>query len=148
MATENLTPNELWLNLNHPKHRHLHREAGDLGSSTFLESVARVELEVVACGKTAFVAETTELWTELEFLSKSYYWIKFNNGRDILQPSSSGVVFKTSDNSEAPRRYLLLFEAGIVKRLAIENFRIHNKQHAGKYEIGIFSDKMTMEAVL
>lgn len=77
--------NILLLNLFHPSNRHLPKKPGNLGGFNFSGSVKRVELDVVDCGKTAFVAEISELQSEFVFLSRNYYSLKFYKGRDTFR---------------------------------------------------------------
>lgn len=85
----NLQPQHVMLNVFHPKHGHHARKKG----STYAEGVKEVELEVVECGKTAFLSEISELQSELEFLSGNYYWKRFYKSRDILQVMPAGAFF-------------------------------------------------------
>lgn len=82
-SDKNYKPHELFLNLVHPSHRHFPKKTGN-------ESV---ELEVVACGKTALLAKTSAIQAEFVFLSRNYFGEKFYKGRDTLEPFPSGGFF-------------------------------------------------------
>lgn len=106
----------------------------------------QVELQVVACGQTAFVAESTELGSEFDFLSKNYGWKSFYKGRDILDPLPFGGLFQKPYSSKVPFYYEALFEAGIVRRLREEEAtqRLRGRRPAVDQWTRDFSDKMTM----
>lgn len=112
---ENLKHEELWLNLFHPNQRHFPKGLVNLENVSISESGNRVE-----CGKTVFVAESSEPQSEFAFLSRNYFWIKFYKGRDTLEPYPVGGLFTKPYNSKVPFYYQVLFEAGIVGRLRVE----------------------------
>lgn len=105
----------------------------------------------MACGKTAFVAESSQLQSEFVFLSRNYWWIKFYKSRDMLEgPYPYGGFFTKPFSSKVPFYYQLLFEAGIVGRLKEEkeNQRNLGRKRAKQYNTRDFSNKMTMKGCI
>lgn len=147
---ENLQPHELWLNLFHPKQRHFIRDSENLGNLSFSESIKKVESEVVACGKTAFVSKSSKLQSEFEYLSRKYFWKKFYKSRDTLNLVPAGALFQKPGSSKVPLYYQALHEAGIVGRLMTEKERKRNKRikRAVNYSAGNFRNKMTMDGCI
>ncbi|OXA54921.1 hypothetical protein Fcan01_11864 [Folsomia candida] len=133
-----LTQHVLWLNLFHPKHRHIPKATKEkLWTLSLHDSVTRVEEEIVACGRAVFIASTVQLEEMREYLSLKYYWIKFYKSKDILiSPFPVGVMFKGEGKSMVPHNYKALIETGIYGRLMKEKDRrrTHKRKQAIKYE--------------
>lgn len=129
-------PLELGLNLFYPKQRLYPRSITSLSRTNVSEQRKEVEKEVVECGKTVFVAATGEFVGEVDFLSRTYPWIKFYISKDIFMPEPYGIIIKNPGMSKIPQRVNSLVESGIYSRLVKErnerqNFR---RQRAGVYK--------------
>lgn len=81
-----------------------------------------VELQVIKCGRTVFVAQSFNLDAEMYFLTRKYYWIKFYKGRDQLDNSPYGWVIKGGSKSRVTENLRAQFETGIHQRLREEEF--------------------------
>ncbi|OXA40773.1 hypothetical protein Fcan01_24533 [Folsomia candida] len=142
-----LQQHTLWLNLFHPKHRHIPKKTKEkLWTLSYNEAVTRVEEEVVECGRTALIASPSRLEEELEFLSLKYYWIKFYKSKDILiNPFPVGVMFEREGRSRVPHDYKALVESGIYGRLMKEKDR--RRERVVKYAPQNMN-KMTMDGCI
>lgn len=146
-----LKPDEFWLNLFHPKHRHFPRNTTNLGKLSFQESANRVEMEVVECGKTAFIAESLVLESEFEYLTRKYARKKFYKSKDVLDLSLSGVVIMLLQGCyKLSVYYRNLVETGIYERLMVEqrSREWYKRKFGGLVAPQTFSDKMTMDGCI
>lgn len=84
------------------------------------DSQQTIQSELIKCGKTAFIADSNIIETEMNFLSVKYPWHKFYKGKDVLEMSMIGVVFRYTGLSKVPRSYKSLVETGIHGRVEQE----------------------------
>lgn len=116
----NYKVDERALNLFHPNQRHLPRNTENITTISDLEGWARVEKEVVECGKTVFVGYDVVFRAEKEYLEKRYSWIKFYQSKETMDPGYFGYVFENPGASRVPFYCKYLFQSGIIERLGIE----------------------------
>lgn len=95
-----------------------------------------IELEVVYCEKTVFIASSDTFEAEYIFLSQNYPWHKFYKGKEMLRESSYGVAFRSAGNSKVPLYYKFLLETGIVGRIQqelISRLSLRRKHSSAEY---------------
>lgn len=139
---------ELKLNLFHPNQRLFPKNSTDLLHLSHSEWVARVEKEVVECGKTAVVLPRKLANAENEYFSRNYPAATFYQGKNILQPEPHGIAFKNPGVSKIPVYYKSLIETGIYERLNTEHYARANfrRKRAGKNKP--LTDKMKMDGCI
>lgn len=118
-----------------PVHSHYPRKFNFTKANDIKELQRNIELEVIECGKTVFIANSDDVEAEYNFLSKNYPWRTFYKGKQVLLESFYGVVFHSAGNSRLPFYYKRLVETGIqgfkavlsmnwlVRRIYIGNLR-------------------------
>lgn len=79
-----------------------------------------IEIELIECGKTVFIAQSDEIEAEYNFLKNKYPWHKFYKGKEILRESFHGVIFRLVRNLKLPFYYKSLVETGIQGRVEQE----------------------------
>ncbi|OXA38378.1 hypothetical protein Fcan01_26800 [Folsomia candida] len=106
-----------------PKHRRELSDFSERNRSIPKEQIARlIEKEIVKCGKTVFITESTQIPAEYLYMSKKYYWKTFYVSRDMLTSKMTGFVFQHARNTELPRSLKSMVESGMWRRLLQEEW--------------------------
>ncbi|OXA42080.1 hypothetical protein Fcan01_23305 [Folsomia candida] len=114
------TPEMHFLSPKHP------RELSDLSERNQTkpkkEISERITAEILKCVKTVWCAGSNELTQEFMYLSRIYYWKRWQRSRDILKVTFLRLVFVDLDNSNIPRNFQSMLESGIWRRLEEEQW--------------------------
>lgn len=95
-------------------------------SHTDLKYQRQIESEVVQCGKTVFVAKSSEIKSEYEFLSKQYHSKKLFVSSQGKHKFPTWLDFRHPRSSRVVRRFKSIMEAGIWPRLERAEIRRKN----------------------
>ncbi|OXA58957.1 hypothetical protein Fcan01_04722 [Folsomia candida] len=137
-----LVPSPLLYNLLHPKHAH---HPDKVKGNDSLEKIRRViEMDVVKCGKSVYVAEISEIAAQLDFLSRNYFWLKFHTGKDLLNPHYTGWIIKREGISKVSTYYRLLIDSGIYERL---NAEVIKRKFANRQPVVKWINPKTRQAI-
>ncbi|OXA38438.1 hypothetical protein Fcan01_26789 [Folsomia candida] len=82
----------------------------DTNASTIKQ---KIEREVVQCGKSVFMARSSELHLENKFLSRKYLGTKFFISDDVVQRFPSGIAFQFALRSRVVKGFKNVVDAGI-----------------------------------
>lgn len=73
----------------------------------------QIEGEIIECGKTVFIAKSSDLRLEYEFLSNKYPNIKFFTSSQVVQNVPSGILFRHPWKSVVIKNFINVVEYGI-----------------------------------
>ncbi|OXA49589.1 hypothetical protein Fcan01_15660 [Folsomia candida] len=85
-----------------------------------------IEKEVVQCGKTVFIAKSSELQIEKEFLARKYPRKKFVVSDQVVQTYPSGIAFQFPLRSPIIKSFKGVVEAGIWVHVEGEELQAKN----------------------
>ncbi|OXA47469.1 hypothetical protein Fcan01_18048 [Folsomia candida] len=113
---------QILLSILNPKHGRLPKGIDKIKNLTEGAVQSLIESEIVDCSsKSAFMANSHELDDEHIFLSKYYYWLNFQKGKDTLYSTPTGNFFNKAGPSKIPHYYRSMLETGIYNRLLLED---------------------------
>ncbi|OXA44818.1 hypothetical protein Fcan01_20519 [Folsomia candida] len=110
------------LALMNPKHSMEPSEQFYTNNSEVMASINNFK-ELGQCGKSVYIAKSSEIAATLDFLDKKFYGVKFNVGSDVLMDELYGWVFDDQGYSKIPTYLKYLLEGGILGRMMAEEQR-------------------------
>jgi hypothetical protein len=120
-----------------PKHRHYPREPKFSNSkNVFIDQymAAAVEKEIVACGRSIFIAESNELQAELRYLQRNYPERTFYVGNGTIEQGTRRKLFWNyhHKNPVLAHYVMLLLQAGIRTHiLSIQSHKTYLERRIG-----------------
>jgi hypothetical protein len=85
-------------------------------------------LEITNCErKSAYIANSLEIDSELDFLSRNYFGTQFNTGQDSIRQAMESLVFISVGKTKIPSLYRWMIDSGIYERLQGEKLGRKNK---------------------
>jgi hypothetical protein len=120
-----------------PKHRHYPREPTFPSSKNVFDQymAAAVEKEIVACGKSIFIAESNELQAELRYLQRNYLERKFYVGNGTIEQGTRRKLYWNYQHYGNPvlAQYLkFLLQAGIRTHIStIQSHKTYLERRIG-----------------